>query len=81
MKYINTRAVPVRVFTSKGVVHLDGLSTIELDEVVSVPEFVKVEGAPEPVVETTVATTEAPKTATTTEKKKRTRRTTKKVEE
>lgn len=78
MKYINTRRMPVRVFTSKGVVTLDGLATIELDEVVSVPDFVKVEGAPEPVVEETVATTVA---TTTTEKKKRTRRAVKKTEE
>ena len=45
MKYINTQQTPVRLWTSKGVVTLDGLCTIELDELVSVPDFIKIEGA------------------------------------
>ena len=45
MKYINTQQMPVRLWTSKGMVTLDGLCTIELDEVVAVPDFVKIEGA------------------------------------
>jgi len=77
MKYINTQQTPVRLWTSKGVVTLDGLCTLELDELVSTPSFVKVEGAKAkaPVVtettteETTVEkTTKARRRKTTTEK-------------
>lgn len=73
MKYTNTRPVPVRLFTSKGRMMLDGMTTIELDEVIAVPAFVTIEGAPEPVVEPVeepVVTTEKPKRRRRLSKKK-----------
>ena len=81
MKYINTRKTPVRLWTSKGMRTLDGLGTMELDEVLSTPDFVKVEGAKveEPVTtETTVTSTEATTVAKTTKARRRKATTTEK---
>ena len=74
MKYINTQQTPVRLWTSKGVITLDGLCTIELDEVISTPDFIKVEGAKvkAPVTtETTVTTTEEAVVEKTTKARRR----------
>lgn len=74
MKYINTQQTPVRLWTSKGVVTLDGLCTIELDELVSVPDFIKIEGAEAKVpvtTETTVTVTEETTAAKTTKARRR----------
>ena len=74
MKYINTQQTPVRLWTSKGVVTLDGLCDLEIDELVAVPDFVKVEGAKvkAPVTtETTLTTTEEATVAKTTKARRR----------
>lgn len=83
MKYINTRKLPVRVVTSTGFVTIDGLASIETDEVLAVPDFVEVVGGPakKPVVTTTVTTTTVAETTTgeteeTTKTKSRRRKTT-----
>jgi len=79
MKYINTRRMPVRLLTSQGVKMLYGLQTIELDELVAVPDFVITEDDSKPVEEPVVEAVEEP--VVTTEKPKRRRRRAKKTEE
>jgi len=79
MKYINTRRMPVRLLTSQGVRMLYGLQTIELDELVAVPDFVITEDDSKPVEEPVVEAVEEP--VVTTEKPKRRRRRAKKTEE
>lgn len=79
MKYINTRCIPVRLLTSQGVKMLYGLQTIELDELVAVPDFVITEDDSKPVEEPVVEAVEEP--VVTTEKPKRRRRRAKKTEE
>ena len=78
MKYTNTRPVPVRLVTSKGIVPLDGMTSIELDELIKVPDFVQVEGAPKPEKKAPAkpakkaAAKPAKKPVTTTQKPKKT---------